>query len=154
MSEWNPHITVAAVVEQDGRFLVVEENVEGKTVFNQPAGHVEEGETLLEAVAREALEETARTFIPSALVGVYSWTSPDTEITYLRFAFTGSVSERDPARQLDEGIIDAVWMSHEELMAQSNKLRSPLVLRAIDDYQAGRRYHLDLLHELHAKAHH
>ena len=153
MSEWKPHITVAAVVESGGRFLVVEESIEGRIVFNQPAGHVEAGETLLEAVARETLEESGRTFTPEALIGVYSWTKPETEITYLRFAFTGSVGERDPARKLDEGIIDAVWKSRDELQAQPGKLRSPLVMRAINDYLAGRRYHLDLLHILHNEAH-
>lgn len=148
MAEWKPHITVAAVVEQNGRFLVVEEDVEGHIVFNQPAGHVEQGENLLEAVMRETLEESGRHFTPEALIGVYSWTNPDTGVTYLRFAFTGSVSERDPTRQLDTGIIDAVWLSRDELLTQSGKLRSPLVMRAIDDYLAGRRFRLDLLHLL------
>jgi len=153
MSEWKPHITVAAVVEREGRFLVVEENVEGRIVFNQPAGHVEQGESLLEAVVRETLEESGRRFTPDALVGVYSWRNPENDITYLRFAFTGSVTERDPSRKLDEGIINAVWMSRDELLAQSNKIRSPLVMRAIDDYLAGRRFRLDLLHILHDEAH-
>src|SRR5512139_1109885 len=105
MVEWKPHVTVAAVVERDGRFLVVEENVEGHIVFNQPAGHVEQGESLLEAVERETVEESGRTFTPEALIGLYSWTNAGNDITYLRFAFTGGVSERDPARKLDEGII-------------------------------------------------
>ena len=153
MSEWKPHITVAAVVEQNGRFLVVEENIEGRIVFNQPAGHVEQGETLIDAVARETLEESGRRFTPQALVGVYSWTNPGNDVTYLRFAFTGTVSERDPSRPLDEGIIDAVWMSRDELLAQPDKLRSPLVMRVIDDYLAGRRFHLDLLHLLHDEGH-
>ncbi len=152
MSEWKPHVTVAAIIEQDGRFLMVEENVEGNIVFNQPAGHVEQGETLLEAVVRETLEESGRHFVPQALVGVYSWTNPVTDITYLRFAFTGSVSERDPARQLDTGILDALWLSRDELQAQPGKLRSPLLLRCIDDYLAGRRFHLDLVHILHNEA--
>jgi len=152
MSEWNPHVTVAAVVEREGRFLVVEENVQDRIVFNQPAGHVEEGESLIEAVTRETLEESGRTFTPEALVGVYSWTNPANEITYLRFAFTGTISERDPARKLDEGIIDAVWKSRDELLSQPDKLRSPLVMRVIDDYLSGRRYHLDLLHILHDEA--
>jgi NADH pyrophosphatase NudC (nudix superfamily) len=154
MAEWKPHITVAAVVEQNDRFLVVEENVEGRIVFNQPAGHVEQGENLIEAVVRETLEESGRRFTPEALVGVYSWTNPDTEVTYLRFAFTGSVSERDPLRQLDTGIIDAVWLSRDELLAQRGKLRSPLVMRVIDDYLAGRRFRLDLLHLLHDETNH
>lgn len=153
MSEWKPHITVAAVVEQNGRFLVVEENIEGRIVFNQPAGHVEQGESLIEAVERETLEESGRCFTPEALVGVYSWTNPGNDVTYLRFAFTGTVSERDPSRLLDEGIIDAVWMSRDELLAQPGKLRSPLVMRVIDDYLAGRRFRLDLLHLLHNEVH-
>jgi NADH pyrophosphatase NudC (nudix superfamily) len=152
MSDWNPHVTVAAVVEREGRFLVVEENTQDRIVFNQPAGHVEDGESLIEAVIRETLEESGRTFTPEALIGVYSWTNPANNITYLRFAFTGSISERDPARKLDEGIIDAVWKSRDELLAQPDKLRSPLVMRVIDDYLAGRRYHLDLLHILHDEA--
>ncbi len=152
MSDWNPHVTVAAVVEREGRFLVVEENAQERIVFNQPAGHVEDGESLIEAVIRETLEESGRTFTPEALIGVYSWTNPATNITYLRFAFTGSISERDPTRKLDEGIIDAVWRSRDELLAQPDKLRSPLVMRVIDDYLAGRRYHLDLLHILHDEA--
>ncbi|HEY0720507.1 MAG TPA: NUDIX hydrolase [Gammaproteobacteria bacterium] len=152
MSEWRPHITVAAVIEREGRFLVVEEKVDGRVVINQPAGHVERGESLLEAVERETLEESGRHFVPEALVGVYSWTNPDTDITYVRFAFTGSCSERDPARSLDTGIIDARWMSREELLAQPERLRSPLVLRVINDYLAGRRFHLDLLHILHNEA--
>ena len=149
MTEWKPHVTVAAVIEREGRFLVVEESVEGRLVFNQPAGHVEAGESLLEAVSRETLEESGRTFTPEALIGVYSWTNPGNDITYLRFAFTGNVSERDATRKLDEGIIDTLWMSRDELLAQSTKLRSPMVMRAIDDYLAGRRFHLDLLHFLH-----
>lgn len=153
MTDWKPHITVAAVVERDGRFLVVEESVDDRIVFNQPAGHIEEGESLLEAVARETLEESGRHFTPEALVGVYSWTNPENQVTYLRFAFTGSVSERDPARKLDDGIIDAMWMSREELLSQPDKLRSPLVMRTIEDYLAGRRFHLDLLHILHDEAH-
>ncbi len=152
MSDWNPHVTVAAVVEREGRFLVVEENAQERIVFNQPAGHVEDGESLIEAVIRETLEESGRTFTPEALIGVYSWTNPANNITYLRFAFTGSISERDPALKLDEGIIDAVWRSRDELLAQPDKLRSPLVMRVIDDYLAGRRYHLDLLHILHDEA--
>lgn len=153
MSEWKPHITVAAVIERAGRFLMVEEDVEGRTVYNQPAGHLEEGETLIEAAVRETLEESARHFVPDALVGVYSWTNPDNGINYMRFAFTGSVSERDPTRRLDEGIIDSKWMSREELLEQPDKLRSPMVMRVIDDYLTGRRFHLNLLHILHTEAH-
>lgn len=153
MSEWKPHITVAAIVERAGRFLMVEEDVEGSIVFNQPAGHLEEGETLTEAVTRETLEESGRRFVPEALIGVYSWTNPSNGITYMRFAFTGSCSERDPAHKLDEGIIGTVWMTRDELLAQSNKLRSPLVIRTIDDYLSGRRYHLNLLHMIHDEAH-
>lgn len=153
MTEWKSHITVAAVIERAGRFLIVEENIEGRIVFNQPAGHLEQGETLIEGVVRETLEESGRHFVPESLIGVYSWTNPDNGITYLRFAFSGNVSEREPTRQLDSGIIDAVWMSRDELLAQHDKLRSPLVLRCIDDYLSGRRFHLNLLHVLHDEAH-
>jgi ADP-ribose pyrophosphatase YjhB (NUDIX family) len=153
MSEWQPHITVAAVIEQDGKFLMVEEESDGRIVFNQPAGHLEEGESLLEGVARETLEETARHFIPEALIGIYSWSNAESGITYMRFAFRGQCGERDPARQLDTGIIAIHWMSRDELQGQSERLRSPLVLRAIDDYLTGRRYPLGLLHELYHEAH-
>jgi 8-oxo-dGTP pyrophosphatase MutT (NUDIX family) len=134
-----PAVTVAAVTEIDGRFLVVEERISGRLVFNQPAGHVEPGETLLAAVAREAQEETAWRFTPEALLGLYRWRNPDTGIVSLRFAFAGSVRDHDPAQPLDDAIVRTHWLSREELAVRQRSLRSPLVMRCIDDFLAGRR---------------
>lgn len=144
---WKPHVTVAAVVERDQRFLMVEELADSRRVYNQPAGHLDEGESLLHAVVRETLEETAWTFTPDALVGIYRWQNPDNQATYLRLCFSGACDRHDPSRALDDGIIAAVWLSRAELAA-STRLRSPLVLRCIDDYLAGIRYPLSLLSDI------
>ena len=140
---WNPDVTVAAIVLRDGRFLMVEERIKGSLVLNQPAGHLEKGETLIDAVIRETREETAWRFAPDALVGTYLWRNPDTDRTFLRFAFCGSVDDHRAAQALDSGIVRAVWMSHEQLLAQPGRLRSPLVLRCLDDFLAGIRRPLD-----------
>jgi NADH pyrophosphatase NudC (nudix superfamily) len=140
-----PDLTVAAIVERDGQFLFVEERVGVSLVFNQPAGHVERGERLIDAVVRETLEETAWTFQPEALVGVYLWEHPEKQKTFLRFAFCGSVLSHDPRRKLDRGIERAVWMTREQLIARSARLRSPMVLRCVDDYLGGSRHSLELL---------
>jgi len=142
---WKPNVTVAAVVERQGRFLIVEEDADGKRVYNQPAGHLDEDEGLIEAVMRETLEETAWHFEPTALVGVYRWKNTHTGITYLRVCFTGACHGEEVGRPLDEGIVQAVWLSRDELAALGSRLRSPLVLRCVDDYLAGRRYPLELL---------
>lgn len=139
----NPEVTVAAVVERDGRFLIVEERIAGRLVLNQPAGHLEDGETLVAAAVREAREETAWRFTPDAMVGTYLWRNPDTARSYLRFAFCGSVDDHRPQQPLDTGIVRALWMTHEQLRAQPHRLRSPLVLRCIDDYLQGRRQPLE-----------
>ncbi|MDA8389600.1 MAG: NUDIX hydrolase [Gammaproteobacteria bacterium] len=138
------HVTVAAVVERDGRFLCVEEEVAGALVINQPAGHLEAGETLLAAVHRETLEETAWQFAPTALLGVYHYKSAS-GITYLRFAFIGDVSDHDPARPLDNGIRRALWLSEQDLRARQAQHRGPQVLQAVADYRRGQRYPLDVL---------
>lgn len=143
-----PDLTVAAVIERDGQFLFVEERVGAQLVFNQPAGHVERGEALLEAVVRETLEESAWTFSPDALLGVYLWEQPERERSFLRFAFRGQVSAHDPRRRLDRGIRRALWMTREELAARSERLRSPMVMRCVDDYLAGHRYPLDVLRRI------
>jgi ADP-ribose pyrophosphatase YjhB (NUDIX family) len=135
-------------VERDGEFLVVEERAGNRMVFNQPAGHVERGEQIVEAVIRETLEETAWTFHPQALVGIYFWEQPERNRSFLRFAFSGSVSDHDPTRALDRGIARAVWMSREQLVLRGARLRSPMVLRCIDDFVAGRRYPLDIIQGL------
>jgi len=140
---WNPEVTVAAIVEVDGRFLMVEERVAGNLVLNQPAGHLEDRETLIEAAVRETREETAWRFHPLAFVGVYLWRSPITERSFLRFAFCGTVDDHQPRLPLDVGIVRTVWMTREQLQAQPARLRSPLVLRCIDDYRAGSRKPLD-----------
>jgi len=142
---WKPNVTVAAVIEREGKFLFIEEEAEGERVFNQPAGHWEPGETLLEASIREALEESACRFLPRYLVGVYGWRHADSDTTYLRFAFCGDCYGFESGRTLDTGIIRAVWLSAAELRGHADRLRSPLVLRCVEDYVAGRRFPLDLL---------
>ncbi len=143
---WKPNVTVAAVVERDGRFLLVEEETSRGRLFNQPAGHLDPGESLLDAVARETLEETAYAFEPAALLGVYQYHSAADGVTYLRFAFTGSLTGHDSGRALDTGIIRAAWLAPGEIRREQARHRSPLVMRCIDDYLAGRRYPLDVLH--------
>ena len=145
MRIWKPNVTVAAVVERDGCFLVVEEETDDGLRFNQPAGHLDEGESLVQAAAREALEETAHRFRPEFLVGIYQWPRPAGDITYLRFAFGGAITGFDPDRPLDSGIVRAVWMSLDELRATRERHRSPLILQCCEDYIAGRRFPLDLI---------
>lgn len=147
---WKPHVTVAAIIERDNKFLLVEEYADSKTetVFNQPAGHLEKGESLIAAVIRETLEETAWHFAPSALVGVYRWPHPMEDITYLRFAFTGDITGHEPKRELDDGIVAAVWKSRDEMLSLGPRLRSPQVIQGIDDYLAGQRTSLDILKDL------
>lgn len=141
---WKPHATVAAIVERDGKFLMVEEDVNGEIVYNQPAGHLDPNESLIDAVIRETQEETAWKFNPEALLGVYLWPQPDTDRSFLRFAFCGTCSEHQVEQQLDEGILQALWLSKEELL-NSKKLRSPMVMQNIEDYLSGQRYPLDIL---------
>ena len=151
---WAPHVTVAAVVERDGRFLLVEEHTPAGLRLNQPAGHLEAGETLTQAVIRETLEETAQSFVPAALVGVYMahFSRPDTVdgpqdgVTYLRFTYCGSTGSEPPeVRALDPDIVRTVWMSADELRACPERHRTPLVMQCIDDYLAGRRFPLDFV---------
>ena len=139
----SPEVTVAAVTESGGRFLVVEERVRRALVLNQPAGHVERGETLLAAVVREVREETAWQFTPIAVLGAYRWRNPATGRSILRFAFTGKVAEHDAGRKLDHGIVGTHWLSRAELERRRARLRSPLVLRCVHDYLAGRRLALE-----------
>lgn len=142
---WKPNVTVAALMERDGRFLLVEEETDEGVRFNQPAGHLDEGESLITACAREALEETAYTFAPTDLVGIYQWPRPQGDITYLRFAFAGKVGACETARPLDTGILRAVWLTPDEIVACRERHRSPLVLQCVQDYLAGRRFPLDLI---------
>ncbi|MEW6513375.1 MAG: NUDIX hydrolase [Pseudomonadota bacterium] len=142
---WKPNVTVAALMERDGRFLLVEEETDDGIRFNQPAGHLDEGESLIEACSREAMEETAHAFTPTELVGIYQWLRPQGDITYLRFAFAGKVGAHETARQLDAGILRAVWMTPEEIEVCQARHRSPLVLQCVRDYLAGRRFPLDMI---------
>lgn len=145
------HLTVAAVIERNNRYLMVEELVSGQLVINQPAGHVEAGESLRTAVVREMLEETAWVFDPVAISGVYLWEHPDNGERFLRVVFCGSCRDHDPNRTLDEGIQRAVWLSRDDLVARSPQLRSPMVLRAIDDYHAGSRYPVNMFQHIEAE---
>jgi len=123
----------------------VEEETDDGPLFNQPAGHWEPGETLTNGVIREAQEETAYTFAPQSLLGIYSWHHPRKDITYLRFAFTGQIIAHDPQQILDTGIIRAVWLTPDEMRATRARHRSPLVLQCVEDYLAGRHFPLDLI---------
>jgi 8-oxo-dGTP pyrophosphatase MutT (NUDIX family) len=144
--QWKPNVTVAAVIHEQDRFLLVEEEADEHVVYNQPAGHLEQGEHLLQAAQREVLEETARDFRPECLVGVYLYPNRfNPEITYLRFCFAGSCGAPQPGRDLDEGIIRTLWLTRAELDQRQDRLRSPLVLKCIDDYLAGHYHPLDLL---------
>ena len=145
-----PEVTVAAITETDGRFLLVEERINQRLVFNQPAGHVEQGESLLTAVIRETREETAWRFEPNSLIGVYLWRSPESGVTTMRFAFGGTVHDHQPEQALDHGIVCTHWLSRADLQVREQRLRSPLVIRCIEDYLTGQRQpitsvgHLDL----------
>ena len=145
MSIWTPSVTVAAIIERSGRFLFVEEDADGRRVLNQPAGHLDPGESLIAACAREALEETAHRFTPEALVGVYRWRYPAKDVTFLRFAFRGRLDGVEPGRTLDPEIIALHWLTPEELKARAAMHRSPLVQRCLDDFLAGRHFPLEVL---------
>jgi len=149
-NRWKPNVTVAAIIERDGRFLLVEEDTADGLRLNTPAGHLDPGESPIEACVREVLEETAHDFEPSALVGVYlnrfTRTRTGDDITYLRFAFAGTVGTHHEWRALDEGIVRTLWMTLDELRASAARHRSPLVLQSIQDYLAGQRAPLALIH--------
>jgi 8-oxo-dGTP pyrophosphatase MutT (NUDIX family) len=142
---WKPNVTTAAVLEQDGKFLLVEEHTAHGLLFNQPAGHLEPDESLLAATVRETLEESAYDFEPQSLIGIYRWHSAASDTTYLRFAFSGRILAHHPARALDEGIVRAAWMTPGEIRATQARHRSPLVLRCVEDYLLGKRYPLDII---------
>jgi 8-oxo-dGTP pyrophosphatase MutT (NUDIX family) len=138
-------VTVAAVIERDGKFLMVEERAGGNLVLNQPAGHLEQGESLLAAAAREALEETGHRFEPEHVVGFYLWRSDDADTTYLRIAFCGPVEPSADVAALDDGIVGVHLLSRAQLRNRAHQLRSPMVLRCVNDYLSGHRYPLDCL---------
>ena len=146
--QWMPHATVAAIVEDQGKFLLVEEETDRGNRYNQPAGHLEDKESLLAAVVRETMEETAYTFHPEALLGIYHWKHEHNDSTYLRFAYIGRVSHHQPTQELDEGIVRSVWMTVEEMREQAMLMRSPQVLKCVEDYLAGKRYPLEAITHL------
>jgi ADP-ribose pyrophosphatase YjhB (NUDIX family) len=142
---WKPHVTVAAIIEREGRFHLVEEETDEGLRFNQPAGHLEPDESLLDAVRREALEETACAFEPRALVGVYHYQARRSAAAYVRFAFCGEAGGPIAGRALDIGIVRTVWLTPDEVAACASRHRTPLVAQGVQDYLLGRRYPLDLV---------
>lgn len=153
-TRWKPNVTVAAIIERGGKFLLVEEHTGEGLRLNNPAGHLDPGESLVDGCAREALEETTHVFSPRALVGVYMSrvqrppgdTAEAEQITYLRFAFCGELGAAQAGRQLDAGIVRTLWLSPDEIRASAARHRSPLLLRCMEDYLAGQRYPLALIH--------
>ncbi|HVL36717.1 MAG TPA: NUDIX hydrolase [Burkholderiales bacterium] len=141
---WKPAATVAAVIERGGRFLIVEERIDGLHVLNQPAGHLDPGESLLQACRREVLEETAHRFTPEALVGIYRWHYVERDVTFLRFCFRGRVDGVEN-RGLDREIVRLHWLTRDELLARRAEHRSPLVQRCVDDFVSGRQFPLEVL---------
>lgn len=139
-----PSVTVAAVIERDGRFLMVEEEYEGARVFNQPAGHLDPGEGLVTACTREVLEETAHRFTPESLVGIYRWYYAPRDVTFIRFTFAGRLDGVEQDRPLDKEIVATHWFTRAELVANTARHRTPLVMSCIDDYLCGKRFPLDL----------
>lgn len=155
---WKPNVTVAAVVERDGRFLLVEEETRNGLRLNQPAGHLEPRESIAAAVQREVLEETAYDFLPEQIIGIYRWAKPGSDLTYLRFAFAGHLGQHHSDRSLDDGIVRTLWLSREEVLESVSRHRSPLVVRCVEDYLSGKRFAIDALsdcgeHSLSAKSH-
>ena len=146
--DWQPHIVVAAVVERDGRYLIVEEFINGELRLNQPAGHWEPGESLFEGLVREALEETAWDVRPTGFLGVYAWQPDNLPYPFVRFAFVAEALQHHPERKLDEGIVRAVWLTPEELMARSELHRGPAVMQCIEDHRAGHVFPLSLIRHL------
>jgi 8-oxo-dGTP pyrophosphatase MutT (NUDIX family) len=152
--DWKASVTVAAVIEREGRFLLVEEETDEGLRLNQPAGHLDPGESLINAVIRETLEETAHVFVPTALLGCYMGRSQAAntkaraagDVTYVRFAFTGELGAFDASRPLDTGIVRTVWMSADEIRACRDRHRTPLLLACVEDYLRGKRFPLDVIH--------
>ncbi len=145
---WKPNTTVAAIVQQNGKFLLVEEQTDRGNRYNQPAGHLEDGESLIQAVIRETMEEAAYEFTPEFLLGIYHWKHMHNDTTYLRFAFIGKVGVHYPLLELDDGIVQAVWMDIDEMRDKANLMRSPQVLTCAEDYLAGKRYPLQVVTHL------
>jgi ADP-ribose pyrophosphatase YjhB (NUDIX family) len=142
---WKPHVTVAAVIERDNRFLFVEEHTPSGLQFNQPAGHLEPNEDFITAVKREVQEETAWQFEPEYLIAVQLWRKNSESSTFLRLCFSGQCHSHDAQQSLDEGIVATHWLTRDEIAAESHRLRSPLVLMSVDHYLSGQHYPLSLL---------
>jgi len=153
-TRWKPSVTVAAIIEREGRYLLIEEHTPEGLRLNNPAGHLDPGESPEDGCAREALEETTHTFKPTALVGIYisrlirpAREGRDAEdVTYLRFAYCGELGEVLPGAELDKGIVRTLWMTPDEIRANASRLRSPLVLRCMEDHIAGKRFPLDMVY--------
>lgn len=145
---WTPHATVAALIERDGRYLMVREHTRHGIRLNQPAGHWEAGETLLDAVCREVLEESGYEFTPTALLGIYVSDKDDKSVTYLRMTFIGTVNDAPVHDELDDGIIEAVWMTPDEIMAERAIHRNPIVTQCLTDYINGQKLDLALVKDL------
>lgn len=145
---WTPRTTVAVIAEREGRFLFVLEWVKGRQVINQPAGHLEENEHFIQAAIRETREETAWRFQPLGLVGVYRWRIPTQGPTYVRYCFHGQVDDHRPDQPLDDGVIEALWLTPEEARSGRFRLRSPMVMRCLEDYLSGQNYPLELINEM------
>jgi len=142
---WKPNVTVASIVELDGKFLMVEEESPAGPVLNQPAGHLDPNESMEGAVIRETMEETGYRFTPEAVIGSYLWHNSDNETTYYRSTYTGSVCKKVVTTELDDGIIRALWMTYDEIIKNESRLRSPVILESLRDYLAGKRYPLDII---------
>lgn len=148
MSDWSPHVVVACVVERDGRFLLVEERINDELRMNQPAGHWEQGETLVAGAIREALEETGWDVEPTHVLGIYHYDPADLDYGFLRIAFVARALRERAGHPLDQGIERAVWLTRDEVAATVALHRSPMVLRCVDDYLAGQRFPLSMLNHL------
>ncbi len=143
---WKPHVTVAGLIAESERFLIVEEEIiNDNIVLNQPAGHLDPGESLLDAVCREVLEETAYEFTPQGLVGIYLFAGRYAQVTYLRFCFHGQAGAYHPEQPLDDGILRTLWLSQAELKANHERLRTPVVLQCVTDFLQGRSWPLEIL---------
>jgi 8-oxo-dGTP pyrophosphatase MutT (NUDIX family) len=145
---WKPHVTVAAIIEREQRFLLVEEKTTDGIKLNQPAGHLEEGEDLIEAARREVFEETAWRFEPEHLVGIQLWRRNPESPSFLRLCFSGRCHSHEPETVLDDGIIATHWLTREEILSDPKRLRSPLVALCVEEYLKGARYPLSLIHSL------
>ncbi|MES2674425.1 MAG: NUDIX hydrolase [Pseudomonadota bacterium] len=142
---WAPHVTVATIIERDQKFLMVYEEADGKKVYNQPAGHLDPNETLQQAAIRETLEETGWTVKLTGVVGINLYVAPSNGVTYLRTTFIAEAISQDTERMLDTGIIEAVWLTYDEILARKEELRSPMTLQIIEDYRLGKNFPLSVI---------